>query len=101
MESAMHEICFFDPTGYTEVSQPHAVRPQSLAGKRIGFLTNEQWQGYFALPAPKSPIEADFVGAEVLALDAFPKGNEKIGSDSVAKQVMDSGVDAVIIGNAA
>ena len=97
----MHEICFFDPTGYTEVSQPHAARPQTLAGKRIGFLTNEQWQAYFALPALKSQIESDFAGAEVLALDAFPKGNEKIGSDSVARQVLDSGVDAVIIGNAA
>jgi len=97
----MYEISFFDPTGHTEVSQPHAVRPTTLAGKRIGFLTNEQWQAYFALPALKSQIEADFAGAEVLALDAFPKGNEKIGSDSVAKQVMDSGVDAVIIGNAA
>jgi hypothetical protein len=101
MEPAMHEISFFDPTGYTEVSQPHAPRPETLAGKRIGFLTNEQWQAYFALPSLKSQIETDFPGAEVLAIDAFPKGNEKIGSDSVAKQVMDSGVDAVIIGNAA
>jgi hypothetical protein len=101
MEPAMHEISFYDPTGHTEVSQPHAPRPASLTGKRIGFLTNEQWQAYFALPALKSQLEADFAGAEVLAIDAFPKGNEKIGSDKVAREIRNSGVDAVIIGNAA
>ena len=55
----MHEISFFDPTGYTEVSRPHATRPATLAGKRVGFLTNEQWQAYFALPALKTQIEKD------------------------------------------
>ena len=97
----MHEIAFYDPTGYTEVSQPHAARPSSLNGKRIGFLTNEQWQAYFALPALKAQLEADLPGAEVLAVDAFPMGNEKIGSDSTAALVKASGVDAVIIGSAA
>ena len=97
----MNEIAFFDPTGYTEVSQPHAPRPATLEGKRIGFLTNEQWQAYFALPALKSQIEADFPGAEVLAVDAFPKGNGEIGSDRTAALLKDSGIDAVIIGNAA
>ena len=97
----MHEISFFDPTGYTEVSRPHATRPATLAGKRVGFLTNEQWQAYFALPALKTQIEKDFAGAEVLAIDAFPKGNEKIIGDDVARRIKESGVDAVIIGNAA
>ncbi len=97
----MIEIQFYDPTGNTEVSQPHAPRPVSLQGKRIGFLTNEEWQAYFALPALKSQIEADFPGAEVLAVDAFPKNNAEIKSDRVAELVRDSGVDAVIIGNAA
>lgn len=97
----MNNISFYDPTGYTEVSQPHAPRPATLAGKRIGFLTNEQWQAYFALPALKAQFEADIPGVEVLAVDAFPKGNGEIGSDRVAELVKASGVDAVIIGNAA
>lgn len=97
----MTEIQFYDPTGHTEVSQPHAPRPASLAGKRIGFLTNEEWQAYFTLPALKAQIETDFPGAEVLAVDAFPKSNAEIKSDRVAELVRQSGVDAVIIGNAA
>ena len=97
----MTEIAFFDPTGYTEVSQPHAPRLSTLAGKRVGFLTNEQWQAYFALPALKARLEADHPGLELLPIDTFPKGNEHINSDATAALVKASGVDAVIIGNAA
>lgn len=97
----MREISFYDPSGHTEVTQPHAPRPTTLAGKRVAFLTNEQWQAYFALPALKAQLEADFAGVEVMAVDAFTKGNEKISADEVAARIRDSGVDAVIIGNAA
>jgi len=40
-------------------------------------------------------------GIEVLPIDAFPQGNAVIGSEETAAQVKQSGVDAVIIGNAA
>jgi Asp/Glu/hydantoin racemase len=92
---------FHDPTGITDVTQRHALRPPSLNGKRIGFLTNEQWQAYYALPLLKEMINQDFPDAEVLAIDAFPKGNEAIGTDEAARRLKKSGVDAVIIGNAA
>lgn len=97
----MHEIELYDPTGCTEVSVPHAARPATLNGKRVAFLTNEQWQAYFALPALKAQIEADFPGAEVLAVDAFPKGNDQISSDRTAALLKEHRIDAVIIGNAA
>ena len=97
----MARVEVFDPTGSIDVQQPHAPRLPSLAGKRIGFLTNEQWQAYFALPLLKSVIEEDFPDAELLAIDAFPKGNDKIGSADTARAVRERGVDAVIIGNAA
>ena len=44
---------------------------------------------------------ADFAGIEVLPIDAFPQGNALIGTEETAAQVKQSGVDAVIIGNAA
>ena len=50
---------------------------------------------------PHLLVDADFPGTEVLALDAFPKGNDHIGLPATAKLVKDSGVDAIIIGNAA
>jgi hypothetical protein len=92
---------FHDPSGTIEVTRPHAPRVEALAGKRIGFVSNEQWQAYRMLPRLKALLEADFAGIEVLPIDAFPQGNAVIGSDETAALVKASGVDAVIIGNAA
>jgi hypothetical protein len=92
---------FHDPSGGLEVRQPHAPRLPALAGTRVGFVSNEQWQAYRMLPLLKSLLEADFPGIEVLPIDAFPQGNAVIGSEETAALVKARGVDAVIIGNAA
>ena len=92
---------FHDPSGVIAVKQPHAPRLAALAGKRIGFVSNEQWQAYRMLPMLKALLESDVPGVEVLPIDAFPQGNAVIGSEDTAALVKASGVDAVIIGNAA
>ena len=97
----MVKLDFYDPSGSIEVTQPHAPRLAGLAGKRIGIVTNEQWQAYRTLPLLKKLFEQDFPGTEVLPVDAFPQGNALIGEEETAKLVKASGVDAVIIGNAA
>ena len=97
----MVSIEFYDPSGGIEVTQPHAARLESLSGKRIGFVTNEQWQAYRMLPLLKDWLERDFPDSEVLPLDAFPQGNGLIGEPETARLEKASGVDAVIIGNAA
>ncbi len=97
----MATLEFHDPSGAIEVTQPHAPRLAALDGKRIGFVSNEQWQAYRTLPLIKTLLERDFAGIEVLPLDAFPQGNAAIGTDEVARLVKDRGVDAVVIGNAA
>ena len=97
----MVKLDFYDPSGNIEVTQPHAARLGDLRGKRIGIVTNEQWQAYRTLPLLKKLFEQDFPGTEVLALDAYPQGNALIGEESTAKLVKKSGVDAVIVGNAA
>ena len=97
----MVKLEFHDPSGVIEVTQPHAPRLASLTGARIGFVTNEQWQAYRTLPLLKELLERDFPGIEVLPLDAFPQGNALIGEEETARLVKQSGVDAVIIGNAA
>jgi len=53
------------------------------------------------LPLLKALLERDFAGIDVLPIDAFPQGNALIGTEETAAQVKRSGVDAVIIGNAA
>lgn len=97
----MIKLDFFDPSGGIEVTQAHAPRLDTLAGKRIGIVTNEQWQAFRTLPLIKQLFEQDFPGTEVLAIDAFPQGNALIGEEETARLVKASGVDAVIIGNAA
>jgi hypothetical protein len=97
----MATLEFHDPSGTVEVRQPHAPRLAGLAGKRIGFVSNEQWQAYRMLPRLKALLEADVPGVQVLPIDAFPQGNALIGTEETAALVKASGVDAVIIGNAA
>jgi len=97
----MNTLEFHDPSGAIEVKQPFAPRVSGLDGKRVGFVSNDQWQAFRMLPLLKSLLETDFPGIEVLPLDAFPVGNAVIGSEETAAAVKQSGVDAVIIGNAA
>ena len=97
----MINLEFYDPSGAIEVKQSHAPRVATLAGKRVGFVSNEQWQAYRMLPLLKGLLEADFPGIEVLPIDAFPQGNALIGNEETAELVKASGVDAVVVGNAA
>ena len=96
----MVRLEFHDPASVLEVKHPFAPRLEKLEGKRIGFVSNEQWQAYRMLPALKEMLEQDFPGIDVLPIDAFPQGNNLIPTEETAKAVKKSGVDAVIIGNA-
>ncbi len=97
----MIRLEFHDPSGALEVTQAHAPRLATLEGKRIGFVSNEQWQAFRMLPMLKEMLEEDFPGIEVLPMDAFPQGNALIGTEETAALVKQSGVDAVIVANAA
>jgi len=97
----MVRLEFHDPSGVLEVTQPFAPRLASLEGRRIGFVSNEQWQAFRMLPMLKEMLEQDFKGITVLPIDSFPQGNALIGTEETAAQVKKSGVDAVIVGNAA
>ena len=87
----MISLDFHDPSGAIEVKQPHAKRIATLEGKRIGFVSNEQWQAYRMLPRLKALLEADFPGIEALPIDAFPQGNAVIDSEETAALVKESG----------
>jgi hypothetical protein len=95
------ELEFYDPSGRLDVTHKHASRLPSLEGKRIGILSGDQWQAHRTLPMLKAMMEADFPGIDVLPIDTFPRGEHAVGTDATIAQVKDSGVDGVIIGNAA
>lgn len=97
----MVRLEFHDPSGTREISHAHAARVPSLEGARIGIVTNDQWQAHRMLPMIKSMLEADFNKIEVLPINTFPHGMSAIGTEETAMLVKQSGVDAVIIGNAA
>ena len=97
----MTRLEFYDPSGTLEVTQAFAPRLDSLEGKRIGIVSNEQWQAFRMLPMLKQLLEKDFPGITVLPVDAYPQGNALIGSEETAALVKKSGVDGVIVGNAA
>jgi hypothetical protein len=60
---------FYNPSGKTEITSSHAPRLSSLSNKRIGFLSNADWQSSRSFPALKSHLEADIAGVELLPLD--------------------------------
>jgi hypothetical protein len=97
----MVELEFYDPSGRLEITQHFASRLPSLSAKRIGILSNDQWQAHRTLPMLKALMESDFPGIEVLPIDTFPQGEHAVGADSTIQQVKESGVDGMIIGNAA
>jgi hypothetical protein len=92
---------FYSPAGATEITSHHAPRLSSLANRRIGFVSDADWQAFRSFPLLKSHLEADIPGVEVLALDAFPQGTDFIAQDATIEAVKRSGVDAVVVGNAA
>lgn len=97
----MVELEFYDPSGCLEITERFAARLPALSGKRIGILSNDQWQAHRTLPMLKRLMEADFPGIEVLPIDTFPQGEHAVGADSTIQQVRESGVDGMLIGNAA
>ena len=68
------ELEFHDPSGRLEITHSHARRLDTLNGKRIGLLSNEQWQAHRTLPMMQAILQADFPGVEVLPVDTFPQG---------------------------
>jgi len=97
----MAEIRFFNPSGKLDISQRHASRLPTLAGKKIGLLANGEWQSLRALGLLQRMLEKDFPGVEVLPPEHFPEGNAVLSEPDTIQSLKQAGLDGVIIGNAA
>ena len=97
----MPELEVFDPTGAIEIEQLHAARFASLDGKKIGLVSNDEWQAHRPLPMVEDLLQTKCTDIEGLSPENFPVGNNSIDTEELVSVVQDLEVDAVIIGNAA
>ena len=97
----MTELEVFDPAGAIEITQLHAVRLDGLDGKRVGIVSNDEWQAHRTLPRLEELLRGAFSDIDIVPPENFPLGNEVIDSDELVEAARDQKVDAVIMGNAA
>ena len=97
----MTSLTVFDPSGAREITQLHAARLESLANKNIALLSDDMWQAHRMLPMIKDYLQTMFPGIEVIPETAFPMGSTAIDRDETADMLVQRGVDAVVVGNAA
>ncbi len=90
----------YDPTGAMEISQIHAPRLNSLAGKTICELSDDTWQAHRVLPEIRKLLAEKFPSAKFIPYTEFPMGNTGIDSEKTADLLVKKGCQAVIIGNA-
>ena len=59
------------------------------------------WQAHRILPLIREYLESNFPGIEVLPETAFPMGNTAMDRDETTRMLVERGIDAVVVGNAA
>jgi hypothetical protein len=89
-----------DPTGAMDITELHAPRLDTLAGKKICELSNDSWQAHRVLPAIRDQLRQRFPSAKFVPFTEFPQGNRGIDSEKAAELVAAKGCQAVIIGDA-
>lgn len=90
-----------NPTGMVSKSQTHAKRLDALNGKTIGELSNGIWEDRRTFPVIREALRKRFPDLRIIPFTAFPIGSEQIDQESVIERLLQSGCQAVIVGNAA
>ena len=96
----MDALEVFDPTGATEVLRLHASRLDSLAGKKVAFLSDDMWQAHRMMPLIREKLQAQYPDATFIPETEFPMGIRDIDSEETVDRVVARGAEAVIVGNA-
>ncbi len=97
----MQTLQVLNPSGATEITKLHAARLDSLDGKTVALLSNDSWQAHRTLPLVQELLQGRFPKTKFISANEFPKGNNHIDAEKVADMMVEKGVDAVIVGNAA
>ncbi len=87
----------FNPAGSTATISPFAPRLKGLHQKKIGLLSNEQWQAPRILALVENLLRQEYPLTEFESIKAGMALHQDATIDAIAEQ----GFDAVIVGNAA
>jgi ABC-type amino acid transport substrate-binding protein len=90
----------FNPTGAVEVTELHAPRVDTLAGKTVCELSNGSWQADRTFPVIRELVQKQFPDAKVVPYSEFPVGIGPIDTDDAIAKLKAKGCQAVIVGNA-
>ncbi len=96
----MHAIDVFDPSGATEVTNLHAPRLDTLAGKTVALVSDDMWQAHRMLPLVREKLQAQYPDTTFIPETEFPMGSRLMDTDETVDMLEARGVDAVIVGNA-
>ena len=97
----MFSLEFYNPSGNTDISHSHARRLPSLDGQADRLSVEWRLAVFPILPVLKELLETDFPGRKSCRPTRFPRGPTSSRNDNTIEAVKNSGVDAVIVGNAA
>lgn len=87
----------FNPTGIVSSKGTYARRLDTLDGKKIGLLSNGNWQSERMLTFLQGLLGAAFPTSDSKLIAA----NSAIQDDKTVDAIIKEGYDAVIVGNAA
>ena len=92
----------YDPAGATEVTALHAPRLDSLAGKTICQIADNQWESWRTFPLIESLLKKQFPTSKIVPWNAFPNDGDHNYPNWKAHPgiLKEKGCDAVIVGNA-
>ena len=96
----MPTLEIFDPSGATEISELHAPRLESLAGKKVALLSDDMWQAHRILPLIGDYLSRRYPSITLVQETELPMGNAGIDRAETAQLLADMEVDAVVVGNA-
>jgi hypothetical protein len=97
----MGSLTVFNPSGATEITRLHALRLESLANKNVAMLSDDMWQAHRMLPMIRAYLEANYPGIEVLPEAEVPMSSTAIDREETVDLLVQRGIDAVVVGNAA
>ena len=91
-----------DPCGSVAITQHFADRLDTLEGKTIAFVTNDDWESSRTFPLIEDLLKAKYPGITIIREDNFARGVNDITKDNngIAEVMATMNIDGVILGNA-